>query len=363
MAFLLEHLPPQVHLVLATRADPPLPLAAAAGARRAGRGPRGRPALHPGGSRRVPRRADGPGAVARRTSPRWPSGPRDGSAALQLAALVAAGPRRPRRGHRQVRRRRPLRRRLPRRGGPRPPAHRRARLPAARRRSSSGSPARCATPSPARPAARRGWSRSSGPTCSSSRSTTTGSGTATTTCSPTCCARSCSRQQPGRVAELHRRASAWFAGRRRPGRGHQARAGRRRLRPGRRPHRARHAGDAPRTTGGRARSLGAASCPTRWCGSGRCSRVAFVGALAQVSDFATVDERLSRHRASLRPRRRPLAGAAAAGPGRRRRGRLPVASRGRRDVPGRARARARRPRRAPSTHAARPCRWLRRATT
>ena len=27
MAFLLEHLPPQLHLVIASRADPPLPLA------------------------------------------------------------------------------------------------------------------------------------------------------------------------------------------------------------------------------------------------------------------------------------------------------------------------------------------------
>ena len=27
MAFLLDHLPPQVHVVIATRADPPLPLA------------------------------------------------------------------------------------------------------------------------------------------------------------------------------------------------------------------------------------------------------------------------------------------------------------------------------------------------
>ena len=27
MAFLLEHLPPQLHMVISTRADPPLPLA------------------------------------------------------------------------------------------------------------------------------------------------------------------------------------------------------------------------------------------------------------------------------------------------------------------------------------------------
>ena len=46
MAFLLEHLPPQIHLVIATRADPALPLGSPAGARRARRDPRRRPALH-----------------------------------------------------------------------------------------------------------------------------------------------------------------------------------------------------------------------------------------------------------------------------------------------------------------------------
>ena len=47
MAFLLDHLPPGLHLVIASRADPALPLARLAGARRAGRDPRGRAALHP----------------------------------------------------------------------------------------------------------------------------------------------------------------------------------------------------------------------------------------------------------------------------------------------------------------------------
>ena len=38
MTFLLEHLPPQLHLILATRADPPLPTGPAASARAALRG-------------------------------------------------------------------------------------------------------------------------------------------------------------------------------------------------------------------------------------------------------------------------------------------------------------------------------------
>ena len=46
MAFLLDHLPPWLHVVIASRTDPALPLARMAGARRAGRDPRGRTALH-----------------------------------------------------------------------------------------------------------------------------------------------------------------------------------------------------------------------------------------------------------------------------------------------------------------------------
>ncbi len=46
MAFLLEHLPPQIHLVIASRADPALPLARLRGRRRARRDPCRRSALH-----------------------------------------------------------------------------------------------------------------------------------------------------------------------------------------------------------------------------------------------------------------------------------------------------------------------------
>ena len=54
LTFLLDHLPPQLHLMITTRADPPLPLDAAARARRADRAARGRLALHARRSRRIP---------------------------------------------------------------------------------------------------------------------------------------------------------------------------------------------------------------------------------------------------------------------------------------------------------------------
>ena len=191
MAFLLEHLPPQVHLVIASRADPALPLArlrargelveiraadlrftadeaaaylneamglalTAAGRRRAG-----------GADRGLDRRAPARGAVD-------------------------AGPRRRRRLHRRVRRRRPLHRRLPGRGGPAAPARRRPELPAA---DLDPEPAdRPAVRRRHRPGRRRGHARGARPrrTCSWSRSTTAATGTATTTCSPTCCGPACS---------------------------------------------------------------------------------------------------------------------------------------------------------------------------
>ena len=87
--FLLEHLPPQVHLVIATRADPPLPLARlrAAATRRA---PRRRPAVYTRRGRRISQRGDGArppaedvAALEARTEG-W-------IAALQLAALSMQG--------------------------------------------------------------------------------------------------------------------------------------------------------------------------------------------------------------------------------------------------------------------------------
>ena len=116
MAFLVDHLPPQLRLVIATRSDPPLPLAAAARPRRARRGARRRPALHrPTRPRRTSPRmglqlsADEVGALEGRTEG-W-------VAALQLAALSLQGREDVAGVHRRLRRRRPPRRRLPRRGG------------------------------------------------------------------------------------------------------------------------------------------------------------------------------------------------------------------------------------------------------
>ena len=52
-------------------------------------------------------------------------------------------------------------------------------------------------------------SPSSGGTCSSSRWTTSDAGTATTTCSVTSSSRACSTSEPADVPRLHRRASDW----------------------------------------------------------------------------------------------------------------------------------------------------------
>ena len=163
-----------------------------AGARRAGRDPGRRPALHLRRGRRLPQRGDRPASsppadveVLEERTEGW-------IAALQLAALSLQGRDGRQRLHRPVRRERPLHRRLPGRGGAGAPARRRCASSCCSQRSSTGSPGRCATPSPAaRTAATcsRPWSA---PTCSSSPWTTGGSGTATTTCSPTCCGRGCS---------------------------------------------------------------------------------------------------------------------------------------------------------------------------
>ena len=226
MTFLLEHRPPQLHVVLATRTDPPLPLARMRARGQLVRGAGGGPSLHRRGVRGVPQRPDG--TRAQRGRPRGAGrAHRRVDRCPAAGRAVDAGARRRQRVHRRVRRRRPLRRGLSRRGGPRPPARRRPRLPA------PDVDPRAAH----RPALRRGhgtgrrqgdpaW-RSSAPTCSSSRSTTGGSGTGTTTCSPTSSTPTCSTSTPDEVPELHRRASVWFEANGDSSAGDRPRAGRR----------------------------------------------------------------------------------------------------------------------------------------
>ena len=144
VAFLLDHLPAQAHVVILTRSDPPLPLARmrvrgelvevrAADLRfttdEAAAYLNDRMGLALGG-------ADVDTLEARTEG--W-------IAALQLAAISMQGRDDRRVVHRGVRGRRPPRRRLPGRRGPRAPAGGDPRASSSGRPSSTGSPARCAT--------------------------------------------------------------------------------------------------------------------------------------------------------------------------------------------------------------------------
>ena len=266
MTFLLEHQPPQLH-VRARHPDRPAAAAGAdARAGSAGRGPGGGPSLHRRGVRGVPQRADGARGSARATSRRWTGAPKGGSppcswprcrcrAGTTSSAFIAGfagddryvvdylgeevlarqpadvrefllrtsilerltGPlcdavtgRRRRQGDPGgARARQPVRR----------PARRQAAVvpvpPPVRRR-------------PARPPARRAR-RARWPSCTA-------------------------------------RASAWFEANGDTLAGDRPRAGRRRLRPSRRPHGARHADDAPGPAGGGARPLGARAARRRGAG-------------------------------------------------------------------------------------------------
>ena len=210
MAFLLEHLPPQVHLVIASRADPPLPLAR----------------LRARGELLEVRAAD-----LRFTADEAAAYLND-AMGLTLDADGRRGARRPHRGmDRRAAARRPLD------AGPRRHrrVHRRA-SPATTASSSTTSSGRCSTARATRcgrflletsilepahraalrcrhrpdAAAGRCSSSSSGPTSSSSRSTTGAAGTATTTSSPTCSGPACWTSTPRWSRELHRRASDWY---------------------------------------------------------------------------------------------------------------------------------------------------------
>ena len=109
----------------------------AAGARRAGRGPGRRPAVHAGRGRGVPQRGDGPAADG---AGRGRAGGTHRGLDRRAAAggAVDAGTRRRRRVHRRLRRGRPLRRRLPGRGGAAAPARARSATSCCRPRSWTG---------------------------------------------------------------------------------------------------------------------------------------------------------------------------------------------------------------------------------
>ena len=84
LAFLLEHLPPQVHLVVATREDPPLPLAHLRARGQLTELRAARPALHPPRGRRLSEPDDG-------TEPERGRHPRPGSPHGRLDRRSAAG--------------------------------------------------------------------------------------------------------------------------------------------------------------------------------------------------------------------------------------------------------------------------------
>ena len=193
MGFLLDHLPAHVHLVIASRADPPLPLARL---RARGELVEVRAADLRFTDGEAAAYFDGMGLHLDAGDVAALEGRTEGwIAALQLAALSLRG-----RDDvaafiegfagddryvvdylvEEVLQRQPED----------------VRGSCSRPRSWTGCPVPCATRSPASPAAARGSRRSTGPTCSSSPSTTAVSGTATTTCSPTCCAPGSSTSTP-----------------------------------------------------------------------------------------------------------------------------------------------------------------------
>ena len=170
--FLVEHLPPQAHLLITTRADPGLRLGrlratgqlaeirAADLAFNSRRGVVAAGAAARAALRRRHGSADGPHRrMARRALPGHP---------------VTVGSRGPRRVRPAVQRRQPLHRRLPDRGGAQPALGRGPRLHHLDLDPGPVLAARCATSSSGRPGPRRSSTTSSAPTCSSCRSTRSG---------------------------------------------------------------------------------------------------------------------------------------------------------------------------------------------
>ena len=208
MGFLLDHLP---RAGAPGDRQPGRPAAAArpaAGPGRAGRGTRGRPAVH---------RRRGGGVLRRR----WACSSTAGDvaalegrtegwvAALQLAALSLRGRDDVGRLHRGVRGRRPVRRRLPRRGGGATPARGRPRVPA--RDLDPGPAVRAAVRRGHRPARRPGDARGARP-----GQPVPGAARRPPPVVPLpppvrrrAAAHGSSTSTPTQVPDLHRRASAW----------------------------------------------------------------------------------------------------------------------------------------------------------
>ena len=339
VAFLLDHLPPTAAPGDRQPGRPAAAAGPAARARRAGRDPRRRPALHRRRGGGVPQRGDGPAADAPRRRGA-------GGAHRGLDRRAAAG----RALDAGARRRR-------RRSSPASPATTATSSTTWSRRCCSASPtpvrelpAADLRPGPAqraavrrrhRPGRRQGDARGAGAgqPVPGPAGRPPPAGTATTTCSPTCCRPACSTSSPTQVPELHRRASEWYE---------RATASRSEA--------IRHAlaggdfdraadlvelADARRCGGtGRRRRCAAGSrrCPTRWCAAGPVLGNGFVGALMSSGEFDGVEDAPAGRRAVAgggRPRRRSTGRR----DGGRRRGGVPPAAGRDRAVPGRAGAR------------------------
>src|SRR5579859_3483354 len=130
LTFLLEHQPPQMHLVITTREDPRLPLARLRARGPIGRTARRRPADHPRRGRRVSERWDGPEPLdgghrragdAHRGLDRRPA----------IGRTVDAGAERHRQLHRVLHRQPPFRAGLSGRGSPAPAVRKRPGILAA----------------------------------------------------------------------------------------------------------------------------------------------------------------------------------------------------------------------------------------
>ncbi len=278
---------------------------------------------------------DGPGPGGRRR--RGAGGAHRGVDRRPAAGgALAAGPRGRGRLHRRLRRRRPVRRRLPRRRGPGAAARGRPRRSCSRPRSWTGSAARCATRSRAGATAGPCSRRWTGRTCSSSPSTTTATGTATTTCSPTSCARTCWRS--GRT-----RSRSCTAGRARgtPRPASPSRRSGTRSRPATSSTRPTWSSGPSRPCGGTGRrprsGAGSTTLPPEVVRLRPVLAMGLIGALMSGGEFAGVESRLDDvERLAGRP--------VGCGAGRGRRGRARPPAGPDRDVPGRPGPRGGRPR-------------------